>query len=377
VRDMSDARPIGRRGWPPAAVVAATTIGILLVLPPAVDVAERASVLLGLSLAGIVAVTAGAIGLRWCVPTRWHWVRQVCLAILAAVAVAVSFELGDAWLNVWLLLAIAVGSAYAPAGRAILAVLGVTAAAGACVALSSSDDASVWAQMLVVFLTGGSNVVLVRLLTTIDELGHTRSELAERAVADERERFSRDLHDLLGHTLSVIVVKAEAVRRLVPEDPTAAAEHAQEIEAIGRRALGEVREAVHGYRRTSLTVEIDRARHALETAGIDVEVDVSPVLLPEPVEEVLAWVVREGATNVVRHSGAERCTLAVEVDEDRAELQIVDDGAGGPTPEGVPGTGLDGLRRRVAAMQGELTCSGSTRGFRLVADVPLAAQVVR
>src|SRR5690606_5786437 len=133
-------------------------------------------------------------------------------------------------------------------------------------------------------------------------------QLALAAVDRERVRFSRDLHDLLGHTLSVIVVKAEAVRRIADSDPAAASAHAQDIEDIGRRALSEVREAVGGYRNASLASELDRARRALEAASVDVAIDWDTGPLGNAAEETLAWVVREGATNVVRHARAQRCS---------------------------------------------------------------------
>ena len=224
-------------------------------------------------------------------------------------------------------------------------------------------------------LAGLSTIVLVQLLATIATLRATRRELAEQAVVAERDRFSRDLHDLLGHSLSLVVVKSEVVRRLVESDPPAAAEHARDIETIGRRALAEVREAVTGIRHTTLAAELARASTALADAGIDAEVNAAPTLLPEPVDEAFAWVVREGATNVIRHSGARRCTLRVEVDESpsaTARVAIVDDG-GGPSRALAEGHGLSGLRSRLALVDGELLVVRDTDGFGLTATAPLGA----
>ena len=128
-------------------------------------------------------------------------------------------------------------------------------------------------------------------------------------LTEERERFSRDLHDLLGHTLSVMVVKAQAVRRLVAQDPDAAAEHAADIEQIGRQALVDVRQAVDAMRAPTLAEELDGARRALDAAGIATTVVESVTPSPDA-DAVLAWVVREGATNVLRHSGASACRIA-------------------------------------------------------------------
>ena len=128
-------------------------------------------------------------------------------------------------------------------------------------------------------------------------------------MAEERERFSRDLHDLLGHTLSVMVVKAQAVRRLVPHDPDAAAEHAADIEQIGRQALVDVRETVDAMRAPTLAEELD-GRATRPGRGRDRDRRSATAGPPTRRSEVLAWVVREGATNVLRHSGASACRIA-------------------------------------------------------------------
>ena len=181
-----------------------------------------------------------------------------------------------------------------------------------------------------VLLSGVASTGFLRLIETIEELRRTRKELARRAVAEERERFSRDLHDLLGHTLSVMVVKAQAVRRLADRDPTAAAEHASDIERVGREALDEVREAVDAMRALTLNEELDGARRALDAAGIRTEVSSYDGPLPAQADQAFAWVVREGATNVLRHSGADRCRFELRDGDGQLELTVADDGVGGP-----------------------------------------------
>ena len=147
-----------------------------------------------------------------------------------------------------------------------------------------------------------------------------------RAVEQERLRFSRDLHDLLGHTLSVIVVKSEAARRLAPRDLDAALAQVTDIESVGRQALTEIREAVTGYREGSLATELDRARSALSAAGIEPVVRRSGPPLAPQTEALLGWVVREAVTNVVRHSGATRCEITVDGTPDRVRLTVADNG---------------------------------------------------
>ena len=221
------------------------------------------------------------------------------------------------------------------------------------------------------FLAGVATFVVRYLVGVVGELTRTRERLAETAVAGERERFSRDLHDLLGHTLSVIVVKAQAVRRLVPLDPAAATEHARDVETIGRQALTEVREAVGGYRAVHLDRELANAAAALSAGNVRAEVVPPPAPLAGPADALLGWVVREGTTNVLRHAAASRCRIAVTVSVQDAtvRVEITDDGRGGFVGEG---SGLRGLRERVEAAGGSLDAAATPGGFRLAASVPAA-----
>jgi two-component system sensor histidine kinase DesK len=217
------------------------------------------------------------------------------------------------------------------------------------------------------FIAGVATFLIRYLVGVVAELTTTRERLALAAVADERLRFSRDLHDLLGHTLSVIVVKAQAVRRLVDRDPAAAAEHARDVEAIGRQALTEVRETVSGYRAVSLGEELANARAALAAGNIVADVAPAPADLGGQVDALLGWVVREATTNVLRHASATTCRIAVSRDEESARVEIVDDGPGGRVGQG---SGLNGLRERLEAVGGSLTASATPAGFRLTAQVP-------
>jgi len=206
----------------------------------------------------------------------------------------------------------------------------------------------------------------------------TRRKLAATAVSEERLRFSRDLHDLLGHTLSLIVVKAEVVRRVAEHDPAAAAREAAEIEAIGRQALAEVREAVSGYREPDVDAELDAARGALMDAGITVRLTRPDEPLPAGPGGLLGWAVREASTNAIRHSRARSCDIEIECTGTTARLTVTDDGVGG-RPGDTSGTGLLGLRERFAPAGGTIeTSSQPGKGFRLIATVPIAVeQVVR
>jgi two-component system sensor histidine kinase DesK len=253
-----------------------------------------------------------------------------------------------------------------PAGVGFLVVTGL------CVAVGSHSWGDASSIFLSGFFSGLVMFVLRRLFTTIGLLREAREELARAAVAEERLRFSRDLHDLLGHTLSAVVVKAEVVRRLAERNPAQAAEAAADIETIGRQALVEVREAVTGYRERDLAAELDGARAALSDAGIAPTVRRAAGTLDDRADALLGWAVREGATNVIRHSRATCCTISLRYDDDRAVLQIADDGTGrdGGAP-GSAGNGLRGLAERFAAVGGTVRAEAVPGGgFTLTATVP-------
>jgi two-component system sensor histidine kinase DesK len=189
------------------------------------------------------------------------------------------------------------------------------------------------------------------------ELAQAQATIADLAVQNERARFARDLHDILGHSLTVLTVKAELAGRLVSIDRERAEREINEVEALARQALADVRAAVAGYREVSLPGELASARAALEAAGIVAEL---PSYLAGAVEdipaerrEVMAWALREGVTNAVRHSGARHVWVRL----DGGGVEVADDGrgpAGDPDAVGVrvgqQGNGLAGLRERAAAV---------------------------
>ncbi|HTU98306.1 MAG TPA: histidine kinase [Solirubrobacteraceae bacterium] len=219
------------------------------------------------------------------------------------------------------------------------------------------------------------------------ELCEARAELALSVVTAERERFARDLHDLLGHSLSVIAIKAELAGRLMKLDPERAAAEVADVEGVARESLREVREAVSGYRQPTLEKELEGARVALSAAGIAAEFERAPVALDPEVEAVLAWAVREGATNVIRHSGATHCQVRVRAGLGDAAVEVVDDGEGpacrrevGEGGEGggvgeagaVTGHGIIGLSERAERLRGRIEAGGlpDGTGFRLAVSIP-------
>ena len=198
------------------------------------------------------------------------------------------------------------------------------------------------------------------------ELNATRKDMAELAVQEERNRFARDLHDILGHSLTVITVKAELAGKLIEANPERAASEVADVESLARAALADVRAAVAGYRELSLAGELVSARAALQAAEIKADLPTTMDEVPEENRELFAWVVREGVTNVVRHSAAKRCTIKITANQ----IEVLDDGKG-PTPGGgASGHGLVGLRERADQVNAGLQVGEAPGGgFRLAVKV--------
>ncbi|HEX5466973.1 MAG TPA: histidine kinase, partial [Candidatus Limnocylindrales bacterium] len=258
---------------------------------------------------------------------------------------------------------------------------------------------------------------LVFLLATVRytnaALVAAQEEIARLAVTAERDRIARDLHDVLGHSLSLIAIKSELAGRLLPDDPLRAQAEVQDIERAARESLSAVRETVGGYRQPTLAAELAGAQAALAAAGITGRIEAKAGELPRPVDALLAWAVREGVTNVVRHSRARHCTISTGREGSEASLAIDDDGAapgattgvgagagsaglsgsaapsgsaaqsGSAAPSGsgaevgaglgaVAGSGLRGLAERLAAVGGRLEAGfRPDGGYRLLVRVPL------
>ncbi|MGP4021185.1 sensor histidine kinase [Saccharopolyspora sp. 5N708] len=192
------------------------------------------------------------------------------------------------------------------------------------------------------------------------ELDRARAVAAELGIAKERLRFAADLHDIQGHHLQVIALKAELAERLVGTDDDAARGHAAEVAELARTALKDTREVVHGYRRSNLTTELDNAREILEAAGIQTTVDGDATRVPPPLQPLFGALVREGTTNILRHSRAQRCELSISIDGSRTHVVLRNDRAN--PPNGAAGSGIDGLRQRFGTLGGRVdTCRAEDR----------------
>jgi two-component system sensor histidine kinase DesK len=314
------------------------------------------------------------------------------LALLLAIATALTLGERTAWASLFIFTAAIAGAILreplAAAGIGLCALL-----AGVC---TLATGAGVGTALVLAAGAAGIGLLVLSiagLRARNAELHSAREELARLAVADERLRFARDLHDLLGQSLSVIALKAELAGRLLDagEDAAVARVHVGELEGVARKALLEVRETASGYRRPVLALELDGARMALEAAGIEARLDRPGAKLEPGVEALLAWTVREGTTNVIRHSGASRCRVVISSGARAVSVEVLDDGCGpagvNASPNGAAagpgerigaaghgervGLGLAGLRERTERLAGQLEAGiAPGGGFRLRVSVP-------
>jgi two-component system sensor histidine kinase DesK len=293
--------------------------------------------------------------------------RRATIAFLAGLAIALNLFLGTEWRVLFFHVNIAAGimlltrDAYLTIAGLAVTTLALGSVSGMAWLALPTAAIGLWAT------------AFVRQVAAVAELRSAREELARLAVSEERLRFARDLHDLLGHSLSLITLKSELAGRLLPAEPAKAATEVHDIEGVARQALSEVREAVAGYRRPTLDEELIGASEMLEAAGITCQIVNEAGVLPNAVESVLAWVVREGTTNVIRHSRAEHCRIVLARNDEEIYAEITDDGQGHRAEDAeVSGSGLSGLAERVATFAGFLEAGSlPDGGFRLRVGLPV------
>lgn len=256
-------------------------------------------------------------------------------------------------------------TSFALAATAILVAALLSAAEGLLLHLNP------WAWGGLSFLAaavGAGNLISALRMGTAQRLLRAQEQIEHLATVAERERIARDLHDVLGHTLSVVVLKSELAGKLIGGDPQRARREIGEVEQIARKALGEVREAIRGYRTDGIAAEIARARRALDAAGVTLEWQPQPQPLRlEPAHEsVLSLVLREAVTNILRHAAATSCRLELAADTRGTRLTIQDNGRGASE---YGGNGLRGMRERIEALGGRLRID-SRAGTCLTVEIP-------
>ncbi|MEU4494933.1 histidine kinase [Streptomyces sp. NPDC023998] len=256
-----------------------------------------------------------------------------------------------------------------------LVQLAVLAVVGGLVALTGRTAAQVlFAVVTTGFVTGWMAFTArasMWVLAVMWELREARDVQARLAVAEERLRFGRDLHDVLGRNLAVIALKSELAVQLARRARPEAVDQMTEVQRIAQESHREVRDVVRGYREADLRVEVEGARGVLAAAGIACTVEWGEAELPGDVQSALGWVVREATTNVLRHGDARRCAISVRTADDTVVLVVENDGVAEAASGDAPGSGLAGLQERLSAVGGTLE-AGPCRGgrFRLTARVP-------
>lgn len=289
--------------------------------------------------------------------------RQILLLVATMGALAVAGSLINSGASVFVIYAAATAGRLYPTHRAVQVIAALVGVVGLMVVISPAPMPwRIAALAPALFFTpavGAASIVDAERFRVGQRLARANEEIERLATIAERERIARDLHDLLGHTLSVVVLKSALAGRLVRDDPDRATAEINDIEQIGREALGEVRAAVAGYQARGLAAEIEGARVALEAAGVDVEVKADFTELRPKLESALAMALREAVTNVVRHADAQRATISITAAGTEVRLGVSDDGRGYP---GLAGSGITGMRERVTAVGGRVVV-GSPEGI--------------
>jgi two-component system, NarL family, sensor histidine kinase DesK len=342
-----------------------------------------------LALAGLAVFVIAYTRIMWSHPLhtsardRWPLRASVLLLTgLTALVLVLSLTYGSAFL--WLLIGVsAMAGVMLPARSAFLAVMLLTLLTfGSSVGIAGGIGAADWLHIvpLVLLVRGlGLDMAgLARLASALREVHAARGELARMAVVEERLRMARDLHDLLGQSLSMITLKSELAARLVGHDPAQAAQEMRAVEQAARHALREVRATVAGYRQPTLQSELDGARQLLAAAGIDYTIEQMTEALPAAVDAVLAWTVREGVTNVVRHSRAACCRIRIATAPGSVTTEVINDRICAHEAHDTParmGSGLAGLTDRVTAQGGQLVAGSldNDKGFRLWVQLPIGS----
>lgn len=320
---------------------------------------------LAASIGGVLVFLAlfYAIWMRKGRPALWH--------VLAIYAIGLSLAPFNTGWSVYTIYAMSFASRLGSRKLAVRTMIGLELVLLALGPFFMNYNWPVWASgVLFGGITGFAGLMQADIERKNEELALAHEEVRALATTAERERISRDLHDLLGHTLTLVAVKAELAAKLVSRDAVAAEREMESVAAAAREALAEVRTAVVGMKGASLTTELERAKTALAAANIQAEVSAAETDGYPGQEAVLAMALREAVTNVIRHAGATHCRIRVAPSPVALTLSIVDDGKGGSFIEG---SGLKGMRTRLSAIGGDLDIVSDKSGTRLVASAPVSA----
>jgi two-component system, NarL family, sensor histidine kinase DesK len=334
---------------------------ILFPIPTAIAILAS-----GLNPPNIAAACGFAV---WGAVWAWLWLRAIGRNQVAEVVglVAITALLAEFTLvqpqpgGTFLVFSFIVAGTCFPLRRALWVLGGLTMLQVVMAVIRLEDLATAVNNLINSLLVGGVGVGARLFWQSYRELVAAREEIARLAVTEERLRFARDLHDILGQSLAVLVLKSELVNKQLPADADESVRaELRDVARVARKSLNDVREAASGYRRPSLSMEIANARNALRAAGIGVLVEDTLGRVAAEQDAVLAWCVREGVTNVLKHSGATRCVIRLARTNGTAVLEVADDGRGAQSLDG--GIGLIGLRERVELAGGRFEVGAEPEG---------------
>jgi two-component system sensor histidine kinase DesK len=309
----------------------------------------------------------------------------ILLAVLIMLAVVFSLVYGHAFL--WLFIGVsAIAGVLLPIRSAFLVVtalmlLPLVISVGTVGSITKVD----WPQLVpLILLVRGLGLDMIgatRLSSALRNLYAAREELSRLKVEEERLRLARDLHDLLGHTLSLIALKSRLAGRLFEKEPVRARQEILEVERVAQQSLREVREAVAGYSQSTLSNELNGVRQLLEAAAIEYSLEYTAFELPPAMDAALAWMVREGVTNIIRHSRAQHCCIQLIREHNTVCASVINDGEPRERAKGTyyrEGLGLSGLTERVRSLGGRIEAgplrTSEKAGFRLWVELPIGDQ---
>jgi two-component system sensor histidine kinase DesK len=324
-----------------------------------------------------VAVTFGFV--LWGAVWIWLWLRAIgrnytaeVVGLVAITVILTTFSLVEpSPVGSLLVFSFIVAGCIFPLRRALWVLAGLTLLQVALEVIRLADLPTALNAVINSVLVGGVGIGARLLWQAYRELLAAREEIARLAVSEERLRFSRDLHDLLGQSLAVLVLKSELVSKQVPSNTDESTrQELRDLARVARKSLNDVREAAAGYRRPSLAMEVGNARNALRAAGIGLLVEDTLGRVAAEQDSVLAWCLREGVTNVLKHSGAKRCVLKLSREDGNAAFELADDGRGAANLDS-GGVGLIGLRERVELAGGKFEVGSEPEsGVRIRVALP-------
>lgn len=297
----------------------------------------------------------------------WASGRRKLMIIAGITLLSIALAPFNSGANVYIVYACVFAGVLHTPRLAVRTIAAVLVTATAAYLLLDIHPVNILVAVFISVLVGGANIYYCQMYRKSAELRLSQDELKRVSALAERERIARDLHDLLGHTLSLITLKSELAGKLIRKDPGRAAEEIRDVERVSRSALAQVRQVIAGFRAAGLRGEMAKAKMALDAAGALFEYDVHVDGLPVAQETVLAMALREAVTNVVRHADARRCKAHVERRPGEVVMEVTDDGRGGTFVEG---SGLTGMRERIAQLDGSLEID-TRNGTRLTVRLPV------